>query len=42
MMNDEADYLRNASQYLIETLEGRYDPHTPIFDVERMRRNPPR
>jgi arylsulfatase A-like enzyme len=42
MMNDETDYLRNASQYLIETLEGRYDPHTPIFDLERMRRNPPR
>jgi len=42
MLNDETDYLRNASQYLIETLEGRYDPHTPIFDLERMRRNPPR
>ena len=42
MMNDQTDYLRNASQYLIESLEGRYDPHTPIFDVERMRRNPPR
>nr|AGU10871.1 Sulfatase [uncultured organism] len=42
MMKDETDYLRNTSQFLIETLEGRYDPHTPIFDVERMRRNPPR
>ena len=42
MMNDETDYLRNASQYLIETLEDRYDPHRPIFDIERMRRNPPR
>jgi len=42
MMDDETDYLRNAAQFLIETLEGRYDPHKPIFDLERMRRNPPR
>jgi len=42
MTSDDTDYLRNTSQYLIETLEGRYDPHKPIFDLERMRRNPPR
>ena len=33
---------RNAAQYLIQQLDGSYDPHKPIFDLERVLRNPPR
>lgn len=42
MLTDEVEYLRNAAQYLIQQLDGSYDPHKPIFDLERLLRNPPR
>lgn len=31
------EYLYNAATYLIQILEGRYDPHRPIFDLDRLR-----
>jgi hypothetical protein len=36
--DDRNEYLSNAATYLIQTLEGRYDPHQPIFDLERLLR----
>jgi len=33
--DDRNEYLNNAATYLIQTLEGSYDPHRPIFDLER-------
>jgi hypothetical protein len=29
--------LYNASTYLIQTLENRFDPYKPFFDIERAR-----
>ncbi|MBM0104906.1 sulfatase-like hydrolase/transferase [Steroidobacter sp. S1-65] len=36
--DDRNEYLNNAATYLIQTLEGSYDPHRPIFDLERLLR----
>lgn len=36
--DDRNEYLSNAATYLIQTLEGSYDPHRPIFDLERLLR----
>jgi len=33
------EYLPNAATYAIQQLEGSYDPHKPIFDLENMTRN---
>ncbi|MFC4311891.1 sulfatase-like hydrolase/transferase [Steroidobacter flavus] len=35
---DRNEYLNNAATYLIQTLDGSYDPHRPIFDLERLLR----
>lgn len=37
--DDRNEYLSNAATYLIQTLEGSYDPHRPIFDLERLLRS---
>lgn len=42
LLTDDIEYLRNAAQFLIQQLDGSYDPHKPIFDLERLLRNPPR
>lgn len=36
--DDRNEYLNNAAMYLIQTLEGSYDPHRPIFDLARLLR----
>lgn len=36
------EYLPNAATYLIQQLDGTYDPAKPVFDMERMLRNPPK
>jgi len=33
------EYLPNAATYAIQQLEGTYDPHKPIFDLEGLARN---
>lgn len=35
------EYLPNASRYLQQVLEGRFDPSAPIFDLEDLRRRNP-
>jgi arylsulfatase A-like enzyme len=39
MAEDRNEYLSRAATYLIQVLEGRYDPHKPTFDVERLMRS---
>ncbi len=34
--DDRNEYLNNSATYLIRILEGRYDPHQPVFDLERL------
>jgi len=41
MADEQIEFLRNAARYLSQQLDGSYDPHVPIFDLERMLRNPP-
>jgi arylsulfatase A-like enzyme/HEAT repeat protein len=36
--DDRNEYLNNAATYLIQTLEGSYDPRRAIFDLERLLR----
>ncbi|WP_129782130.1 sulfatase-like hydrolase/transferase [Peristeroidobacter soli] len=36
--DDRNEYLNNAATYLIQTLEGSYDPRRPIFDLARLLR----
>lgn len=41
MAEDTSEYLRNAARFLLQQFDGSYDPRKPIFDLERVLRNPP-